>query len=266
MFLGHYKGGIPHGTCWLALRGGGWLVGQVDQNGQFSGPNIAFLYPDFSTALFGTYANGVLVKARHSNLSKLEIKDGILCPSFSILSESSYCYWKSTKEDIQCPPLQVDPYEATLVDVRQSCVEGGGEGAFAKQDIKAGTVIAYYNGIRMKPGEKSPYDDTGYAIFVEWNRKSLYGQKNGDHMDLPPKYHRYENYRATVGHKLNHSFTPNCAWSNADHPCFGFVPSIVALEDISKNEELTIHYMMDMEDAPEWYLDCWDVHSRIRKD
>ena len=80
------------------------------------------------------------------------------------------------------------------------------------------------------------------------------------------QYHRYENYRATVGHKLNHSFTPNCAWSNADHPCFGFVPSIVALEDISKNEELTIHYMMDMEDAPEWYLDCWDVHSRIRKD
>ena len=100
---------------------------------------------------------------------------------------SSYCYWKSTKDDIQCPPLQVDPYEATLVNVRQSCVEGGGEGAFAKQDIKAGTVIAYYNGIRMKPGEKSPYDDTGYAIFVEWNRKSLYGQKNGDHMDVPPK-------------------------------------------------------------------------------
>merc|ERR1711915_30711 len=151
-------------------------------------------------------------------------------PSFSILSESSYCYWISTKDDIQCPPLQVDPYEASLVDVRLSCVEDGGEGAFAKQDIKAGTVIAYYNGIRMKPGEKSPYDDTGYAIFVEWNRKSLYGQKN------------------------------------ADHPCFGFVPSIVALEDISKNEELTIHYMMDMEDAPEWYLDCWDVHSRIRKD
>ena len=40
-------------------------------------------------------------------------------------------------------------------------------------------MIAYYTGIRMKPGEKSSYEDTGYAIFVEW--------KNGDHMDLIPK-------------------------------------------------------------------------------
>ena len=66
-------------------------------------------------------------------------------------------------------------------------MEGGGEGAYAKKGIPAGTVVAYYNGIRMKAGEKSPYDDTGYAIFVEWNRKSLFGYKNGDHVDLPPK-------------------------------------------------------------------------------
>jgi len=197
----------------------------------------------------------------------LEWREGVLCPSFSTLSECCYCYWPSTIDDIQCPPLLVDPYEATLVDVRQSCIDGGGEGAFAKRDLKAGTVVAYYNGIRMKAGEKSSCgDDTGYAIFIEWNRDSLYGQKNGAHMDIPPKYHSYENYRASVGHKLNHSFTPNCAWANADHPCFGYVPSIITLAEVRKEEELTIHYMMDMEDAPEWYLDCWDVHSRIRND
>ena len=66
-------------------------------------------------------------------------------------------------------------------------MEGGGEGAFAKRDILAGTIVAYYNGIRMKAGEKSPYDDTGYAIFVDWNRKSSNGHKKGEHMDLPPK-------------------------------------------------------------------------------
>ena len=104
---------------------------------------------------------------------------------------SSYRYWPSTIDNIQCPPLLEDPYEATLVDVRKSCIDGGGEGAFAKRDLKAGTVVAYYNGVRMKAGEKSSCgDDTGYAIFIEWNRDSLYGQKNGDHMDVPSKVWR----------------------------------------------------------------------------
>ena len=58
---------------------------------------------------------------------------------------------------------------------------------YAKKDIAAGTVVAYYNGIRMKAGEDSPYDDTGYAIFVDWNRDSKNGHKKGEHMDLPPK-------------------------------------------------------------------------------
>ena len=66
-------------------------------------------------------------------------------------------------------------------------MEGGGDGAYAKKDIPAGTLVAYYNGIRLKAGENSPYYDTGYAIFVEWNRKSLFGYKNGEHMDLPTK-------------------------------------------------------------------------------
>jgi len=71
--------------------------------------------------------------------------------------------------------------------VGQSRVEGGGEGAYARKDLMPGTVVAYYNGLRFQAGEKSPFHDTGYAIFVEWNRKSLYGCKKGEHMDIPPK-------------------------------------------------------------------------------
>jgi hypothetical protein len=59
----------------------------------------------------------------------------------------------------------------------------------------------------------------------------------------------------------NHSFAPNCNWTNADHPCFGFVPSITTIKQVNAGEELTVHYMMDMEDAPEWYMECWDLHS-----
>ena len=38
---------------------------------QLSGPEIAFLYPDFSTALYGQFENGVLVKAKEARLSNI---------------------------------------------------------------------------------------------------------------------------------------------------------------------------------------------------
>jgi len=157
--------------------------------------------------------------------------------------------------------MQEDPYESSILFVGPSQLEGGGEGAYAKKEIPARTVVAYYNGVRMQAGQSFPYEDTGYSIFVEWNRKSMYGYKNGDHMDLPPKYHSSVNYMASLAHKLNHSFAPNCTWTNADHPCFGFVPSITTIQQVNVGEELTIHYMIDMENAPDWYMESWDVHS-----
>ena len=56
------------------------------------------------------------------------------------------------------------------------------------------------------------------------SRKSHNGKPAGDHMDLPPDYRSYCQYSATSAHKLNHSFSPNCAWDNAYHPCLGLVP------------------------------------------
>ena len=55
-------------------------------------------------------------------------------------------------------------------------------------------------------------------------RTSQHSKKVGEHMDLPPRYHSYAAYSATSAHKLNHSFTPNCSWSNIWHPCLGLVP------------------------------------------
>jgi len=42
-----------------------------------------------------------------------------------------------------------DPYEAARVTVSQSTVPGGQEGLFAKRDLPAGAVVAFYNGIRF---------------------------------------------------------------------------------------------------------------------
>ena len=48
-----YQNGTPHGTSWQWCKGGGYLVGCLDVNGNFSGRNLSFLYPDLSTALTG---------------------------------------------------------------------------------------------------------------------------------------------------------------------------------------------------------------------
>ena len=37
--------------------------------------------------------------------------------------------------------------------------------------------------------------------------------------------------------------------------------SVETIEDIKAGDELTVHYMMDMEDAPDWYKDAWDKYS-----
>jgi len=245
------------------MLGGGWLVGKVDNNGTFTGPDIAFLYSDLSTALVGEWRDGKLVAGRSSRLTGLQEVRGVLVPSFTSTDNSSanhYERWISTDSRMLCPPHRQDPYESTLVRVAKSEVEGGGEGLYARKNIPAGTLIAFYNGIRMTKEQRTPYGDTGYAIFVEWAER---GRKTGDHMDLPPEFHASENYTSTLAHKLNHSFIANCEWSNAEHPCYGLVPSVTTCLDVLEGQELTINYGLDMERAPQWYMDCWDLHSRI---
>ena len=97
---------------------------------------------------------------------------------------------------------------------------------------------------------------------------------------LSEQFHASENYTSTLAHKLNHSFIANCEWSNAEHPCYGLVPSVTTCLDVLEGQELTINYGLDMEvcstflsflffqnfffqRAPQWYMDCWDLHSRI---
>jgi hypothetical protein len=40
------------------------------------------------------------------------------------------------------------------------------------------------------------------------------------------QYQSIDEYCASLAHKLNHSFTPNCEWDNAHHPVFGLVPAV----------------------------------------
>ena len=62
------------------------------------------------------------------------------------------------------------------------------------------------------------------------------------HFILSDQFHASENYTSTLAHKLNHSFIANCEWSNAEHPCYGLVPSVTTCLDLTEGQELTINY------------------------
>ena len=55
----------------------------------------------------------------------------------------------ATFTSVTSQPLLPDPYEDRMVEVRVSRVEGAEEGLFSRRNVKAGTVMAFYNGIRQ---------------------------------------------------------------------------------------------------------------------
>ena len=52
------------GVCWKVVKGGGCVVGRVDDVGELTGIRIAYIYPDWHTALRGEMKEERLVKAK----------------------------------------------------------------------------------------------------------------------------------------------------------------------------------------------------------
>ena len=60
-FLGWFEKGKAVGPCWKFLVGGTFIYGIVNENGDFTGPDIAFIYQDLELALVGEFKNGIMV-------------------------------------------------------------------------------------------------------------------------------------------------------------------------------------------------------------
>ena len=89
-----HRNGRPFGTCWKLFRCGGCVVGRVDEDGEFTGicrsfsqiisyfgnlgPDIAYLYPDLSTALVGNFKSGDLVTGQVSSLISVRLDYGAI--------------------------------------------------------------------------------------------------------------------------------------------------------------------------------------------
>jgi len=272
-WAGLFKAGKSYGASWRGLDGGGFLYGSMGSNGQFTGNKNAYIYPDMTTAFYGRFHDGRMVETQPVEVCETYLdKSGTilrLCFGKPKYQAPTYRFWPSGLNFVSVPPLQEDPFEVKHVYVGKSKMsEHAGDGLFVRHDVPANTTICFYNGIRVKPGEKAPYENGGYQIFVDWNKKSAI---TSDYMDIPPDYVSVKRYKASIGHKINHSFDPNCRWGVIEHPTFGRVPRVVTIKNLKADEELSCHYMIDMgaaaaEDAKcSWYVELWEEFSKVKK-
>lgn len=180
------------------------------------GPNIAYIYPDLETAFVGQFANGVMISANPAHIVTSNLINNIMVPNFKILNkEAKIGYCKSTKTSLGKDLLFSDPYEFNHIICKKSNVEGGGEGVFAVKDIPKDTIVAFYNGVRLPyrvGGPKEEWATSGYKIYINADYSS------GERMDIPMEYVGLDKYCASLGHKVNHSFQPNCYEWFMDHP------------------------------------------------
>jgi len=253
--IGITRNGRLFGTCWKILPGGGFIVGKVDAEGEFTGSNIAYIFTDHKTAFLGEFRDGEMTQAQAVNIIGLtnEYK-AVVVPLFSTPQGPTYRKEVSTADWLTDKPLQVDPYESTTVYVKQSGTPGACEGLFAARDLPINTVTAFYNGIRrQKPADSATtwqLQENAYKIFDPTNLKGV--------IDILPKYQDIRNWCASLAHKTNHSFLPNCEFSEIIHPRWGLVPCLVTRQDVKKDEEVLVWYGYDLDYCPDWYKDAWE--------
>ncbi len=175
-FTGNFAHGYPVGHFWKMLPGDGCLYGRLDSLGKFTGADVAYIYPDKETSLKGEFDDGQLVRAIEQTIvgTSQPRPTEVLQLTFSTPDDGPvFQHWPSNLEDISCPPLLEDPYERKHVTVRDSLMPGAGDGLFAATNIVAGAAVAFYNGIRVRPGETPPFRSRSYEICVDWNTEPV---------------------------------------------------------------------------------------------
>lgn len=255
---GVYKENMRVGIFHAYDKFGGHLFGVVDKLGAFTGNQIIYAYPDGETFLKGKFKDGLMVKAVEAVYDGKGDKNN----PFSYKKKNSlvtYHYDPSTYDQISSAPLQPDPYEQKMCDVNKSTIPDAGEGLFSKVIAPENQIMSFYSGIRVPHAEVDARDWHFNNNTISLNSEVV--------IDVPLDLNSLSDYCASLGHKANHSFTPNSKYDKCEHPRFGKIKCIRTIKPVAPYEELTVEYGYDHSkldtDAPQWYKDKLSEHQRI---
>ena len=126
-----------------------------------------FLYPDFYNCLVGNFKEEKLVLAKSSKIV-LAVEDDnnilALTPALPDADAPLLEYCRSNKDKIPCDWMLKDTYESSTVICRTSKIAGAGDGLFAAKDLPTNTIVSYYNGLHINPGEIYNTNSFSYQV------------------------------------------------------------------------------------------------------
>lgn len=257
LLVAAYHKGRPVGKAWRRMEGGGWIHSYIDLRRQAFGEAGLFIYPNLETCLVGTWSSGRLLEGREGRLVSLAQDSGrLLTVNAKIVDFSSlYQHSPSNRLGIVVDPLQREPFEQRQVEVRQSEMKNAGEGVFALRTLPLGSIACFYHGVYIEDGEESPSDFPDYQIFTDWQQAP-----SSPSLDILPKHWSINNYRASLGHKVNHSFEANCRYIQFWHPVFAHTClAVVTMREVVRGEELTTNYRYDINESPDWFHSLYSL-------
>ena len=250
----------------------GFLYGKVDSSGLFTGDNIAFIYPDLKTGLYGKFRNGELVEATAVNIVAHRMKNGVKELRFKE-AEPFHVVWTRDVSNETCigtHPKVTEPHERKSVYVASS--KGAkDEGLFARRKFRFWDLVSYYNGVRTT-AEKVIHKEmtteereAASACLIDLGgshraTRAIFNISEGTVLDVPEPYRTVEKYRTTLGHKANHMFDDdaNAILVTVEHPVFGVISSLLAIKDIEIDEEIFVNYNWPLKSAPHWYRELYE--------
>lgn len=238
----------------------GFLYGTMDENGMMTGSDITYIYPDFKTVLVGEFKNDVMIKAKPGKIIAYKCQDVFLhiLTSKPKTSDPTFGFWPSNTIRIDSMPTTMDPFEKKNVYIQTG---QNGDSVFAKKSFKKGDLVTYYSGIRVQGSSISRDNLTNDEFWWHQYKNLIY--LDGDvFLYVPEEYWGLDQFRASLGHKVNHSFLKaNVEYDYVYHPRFGFIMSVVAIRDIERHEELATNYGYECgthtANLPQWYKDAY---------
>ena len=145
-----------------------WKTYNVFYAIKISGNDIIFVYPDMKTVLIGKFNDGEMISAKRSKIIKERCRLGIKeikvanPKNASPIMKFERPNWLRFGDN----PKIADPFEQNHVFVKTT--KSMGDGLFARKNITAGSVVAYYSGLLLNPKQtpiitKNMTMDQGYV-------------------------------------------------------------------------------------------------------
>ena len=288
-----YSNGLPNGKSWKGLLGGAWIYGEMTEDGEFSGRDIAYINQDLSIGYKGIFQRGLMLNATVVSITGERCnEDGIKILKFSkstSYSDITFRYKRPNSNSMGDQPFLVDPLDNKYINVGESSIDTGEgsqelkeNGAFAKEDIPPQTVMAHNNGYIVNRKERNEWRKRHIKILKPTKKVAIgstdfvgkldeYTKKNFDKytaklrcnefLEIPSEIGQSKSkYCSTWGHKINHCFTrQNSEILLYDSAQFGVVSAIKTRTKfrIAKGQEIFSHYGYSYSGGPKWYKDSF---------